>query len=124
MFYNNKELGLYGFDLNDEDSVKILLDKGLNIDEIKLSLIKDDFVQSISTYINEVAISKGYENAVSFATYASGTDNYALEAQKFISFRSAVWNFAFEQFQKFASGEITLPTKEYFVSTLPKFKDF
>jgi len=118
---NNKELGLYGFDLEDEDSIKILKDKGFDIELLTFMAKKDLYIEAVSNYMEDVAKENGYYSVLSFCSYASGNDSYALESQKFISFRSSVWSYCYDELDKIEKGEITIPTLDYFLSTLPKF---
>ena len=121
MKYTNEKLGLYGYDLSDNDDILFLESKGLVIDVLISEIVKKKYQSSISGYINSVAVDNGYDSAISFATYANGSGHYAIEAQKFVEFRSQVWDYAFSEFEKFSSGDIVLPSLDYFLSTLPKF---
>ena len=123
MLYTNEKLGLFNYDLTNDEDIKKLESKGFNIERLKFQVSKKEYLLAVSSYLDSVAISHGYDSALSFCSYALGSDNYALEAQKFISFRSSVWDYAFSKFEEVKRGDILIPELSYFISTLPKFDE-
>ena len=123
MLYTNEKLGLFNYDLNNDENIKKLESKGFNIELLRFQVLKKEYLLAVSSYLDGVAVFHGYDSALSFCSYALGSDSYALEAQKFISFRSSVWDYAFLKFEEVKRGDVLIPELSYFISTLPKFED-
>ena len=82
--------------------------------------IKASFINSVQGHIDAVARSKGYDSAISLATYATDSHPpFAAEAAAFIQWRSNVWLYCYQEWAKYEAGLRTFTTPEAFVAELP-----
>lgn len=75
----------------------------------------------VDAHVDEVARSKGYNDAVACASYAGSTNAvWSAEASAFIAWRDAVWAGVFALRDKALAGTIAaLPTGDELIASLP-----
>lgn len=88
---------------------------------LPLGAIKSDAARAIQTLIDNAAIARRYDGGVSLASYAVSTNTtWAAEAQAFISWRDAVWTYAYDQFDLLETGQRPMPASiGAFLAELP-----
>lgn len=83
--------------------------------------IKNEFLAAVQAHIDGVARQKGYDSGVSLASYATDTHPpFAAEANAFIQWRSSVWLYCYQQFEKVINGTRTVTTTAEFIQELPE----
>jgi hypothetical protein len=80
----------------------------------------EDYYIAIQKHIDSVAQQKNYANALSIASYVTSTNSvWKGEAEAFIAWRDAVWQYAYQELAKVQGGQRQQPTVEGFVTELP-----
>ena len=80
----------------------------------------EQFRAEIQCHVDAMAISRRYDSAVSLASYiASGNPAWAAEAQAFVTWRDAVWAYAYAELDKVLDGQRDQPEVGEFISELP-----
>jgi hypothetical protein len=80
----------------------------------------EDYQSAIEAHVNTVARQRGYSSAVSCASYVSSTNPvWQAEAGAFVTWRDAVWAYAFEQLALVQAGEREKPSIAEFITELP-----
>lgn len=80
----------------------------------------EDYKTAIVARLDATAQSRLYDNAVSIATYVSSTiPAWAIEAMSFVTWRDAVWAYAYTELDKVMAGEREQPSVEELISELP-----
>ena len=70
----------------------------------------DEMRQSVQTYIDSTAQSRGYENGFTLAGYTSSTvTQWQAEAVAFVAWRDAVWLFVFDWLAQIEAGQAAPP---------------
>lgn len=78
------------------------------------------FRTAIQSHVDTVATSRRYDSAVSLASYvASNNPAWAAEAQAFVSWRDAVWVYAYAEMDKVLNGQRDQPGIAEFIGELP-----
>ena len=81
-----------------------------------------DYRLAVTLRLDEIARQRGYDNAVTCASYANSTNQlWADESAVFIAHRVEIWTKAYSELAKVESGEIPRPTVEEFMAKLPLF---
>lgn len=80
----------------------------------------DDYRVAVQVQVDTVARQRGYDSAVSCASYKDSTiSQWVAEAAAFISWRDSVWTYALAELAKVEGGQRSQPTIEDFLSELP-----
>lgn len=80
----------------------------------------EDYSAAIQGHVDATAQAREYADGVTLASYANSTNaTWAAEAQAFISWRDAVWAYAYQELAKVQSGQRPVPTVAQIVSELP-----
>lgn len=80
----------------------------------------EDYSKATSKHIETVAKARGYDSALSIATYeGSANPSWDAEARTFKAWRDAVWLYAHEQLSAVQSGQRSQPTLPGFIAELP-----
>lgn len=80
----------------------------------------DDFVAAIKNKFDLVAQEKQFDGAVSIATYVTSlNEQWKAQADTFIAWRDSVWEYAYQEFDKFQNGQRPMPTIADFIAELP-----
>lgn len=80
----------------------------------------NDFVSAIKQKFDTVAQEKQFDGQISIATYVTSLNpQWKAESDAFIAWRDAVWEYAYKEFSKFQSGELTMPSIADFLAELP-----
>lgn len=88
--------------------------------EVHVAPTVEDYRVAIQNRVDEVARAKLYDSAVSFASYIASTDPiWSSEAQRFVAWRDAVWNYTYTQLHLVSEGYREAPTVEGFIAELP-----
>lgn len=75
---------------------------------------------AISDYINSIASSRGYDNAVSISTYVSSTNpSWKAEADAFVAFRDLSWEYFINIQDGIRDGLLKPTSVELFLSNAP-----
>jgi len=83
-------------------------------------LTQADYAAAIQLMIDETARSRKYSDGASLASYVASTvPAWAAEAQVFVSWRDAVWIYAYGEFAKVQAGQRAQPTIIEIISELP-----
>ena len=81
---------------------------------------KADFIAAVQVHIDATAQSKGYDSAISCASYATDTHPpFAAEAAVFIPWRSNVWLYCYSEWAKVEAGQRQVTTAAAFINELP-----
>jgi hypothetical protein len=79
-----------------------------------------DYATAMKQHLDTVAQSRRYDNAISLALHTSSSiPAWAAEAAAFVSWRDAVWSYAYEQLAAVQSGQAPAPTVSGFIASLP-----
>jgi hypothetical protein len=79
----------------------------------------EDYRAAIRAHVDATAQARNYDNAVSCASYVNSTNpQWTAEAQAFVAWRDAVWEFAFAELDKVQNSLREQPTVEQFVAEL------
>ena len=82
--------------------------------------LKQDGLYLIELLLNEKAKDKGYNNAISCASYANSTNaEWKAEAEVFVVWRDAIWTYAYAQFEAAQQGG-AIPSAEELISGSPQ----
>ncbi len=85
-----------------------------------LNQLKSSILILVEETINRTALSKGYSNALSCASYVYSTViQWANESQAFIAWRDSVWVYCLGEFEKAKNGERDIVSAEEFLTELP-----
>lgn len=89
-------------------------------DAYDAAMTKKTFLDEVQKHIESIARSRGYDSAVSLASYASDTHPpFAAEAHAFIPWRSSVWLYCYQEWAKFEAGQRQVTTAAAFINELP-----
>lgn len=79
----------------------------------------NDYRAAIQSLIEETAQSKQYDNAASLASYVASTvPAWAAQAQTFVAWRDAVWQYVYQQLEQFQLGLREQPSVANFVAEI------
>lgn len=79
-----------------------------------------DYENAIQQLIEETAQSKQYDTAANLASYVASTvPVWAAQAQTFVAWRDAVWQYTYQQLEQFQLGLIEQPSVADFLEELP-----
>lgn len=74
---------------------------------------------AIQTMVDDTARSKLYNDGVTMASYVASTvQPWASQAQAFVAWRDAVWQYAYAELDKVMTGQRTQPTVEEFLAEI------
>lgn len=80
----------------------------------------DDFRLAIQWRIDETARQRGYDSGVTCSSYIGSTvPAWAAEAAAFVSYRDAVWAYAYAEMAKVENDKREMPTIADILSELP-----
>lgn len=83
----------------------------------------DDYSRAIDAHVDGVARSRKYRSADAITAYLScGVARYEAEAETFVVWRGAVWNYAEQELARVLSGQRGTPTITEFIAELPVFE--
>lgn len=78
--------------------------------------LQDLCVLSLNNFIEDTAKAKQYGSAVSCASYVSSSNPaWKAEADAFVAWRDACWEYAFDYFARSQNGDIPSPSIEDFM---------
>ena len=101
-----------------EDYLESLFSEYQN--QFDIQNIYNESILSIQLHIEDVAKSGGYDSALSCASYVSSTNpEWALQANKFITWRDGVWAYCYQEFDKLKSGQRQIVSVDAFINELP-----
>lgn len=81
-----------------------------------------EYSRALQTHIDNVAREKNYENGFTCATYINSTNEvWKQEAQAFVAWRDACWEYALDIYEQVENSIIPAPTLESFLSDIPAF---
>lgn len=79
-----------------------------------------DYENAIQALIEETAQSRQFRDAVTLASYTASTaPAWAAQAQTFVAWRDAVWQYTYQQYEQFQLGLLEQPSVAEFLSGLP-----
>ena len=79
-----------------------------------------DYAEAIQEHIDSTAKAMGYESGFALASYVQSTiPTWAAEAAAFVSWRDAVWTYAYTELGKVQNEEREQPTITELVEELP-----
>ena len=83
--------------------------------------IKKRLRRAVDDHVEQTARERDYSSAVSLASYTASTKpDWAAEAQAFVEWRDAVWEYVYQRLAAVESGEDELPESiEAFIQDLP-----
>lgn len=90
--------------------------------DFSAGVIKDRqavFASAIQDHLDAAAQKAGYDDIVSASSYAGYTNPYQAEGQSFLTWRGAVWEYAYTQMQAVVAGTRTEPTVDELIAELP-----
>lgn len=79
------------------------------------------FNATVTEYIEDTAIDKGYDSAMSFRSYAGEVNPYQAEAKLFVVWCANIWAYCYEQLELIATQEREMTTPELFLEELTTF---
>lgn len=80
----------------------------------------DDYRYAIQAHVDATAQERQYDSGVTCASYVNSTvTTWAAEAAAFVSWRDAVWAYAFAELAKVEANERPQPTVDDFLAELP-----
>jgi len=83
-------------------------------------LTQNDFIRAIKQQLDKKAQEKNYESEYSIASYTDSTNQlWQQEAQAFVTWRDAVWLYAYSELALVQAGDKPVPTIEQFLEGLP-----
>lgn len=78
------------------------------------------FQAAIQAHVDQTAQSRSYGDGNSLAGYVNSTvQTWGAEAAAFVSWRDAVWLYAYSEMEKVMNGTRATPTVEAFIAELP-----
>ena len=96
-----------------------LITAQIKAEQARAALV-EAFRAAIQSHVDTVATSRRYDSAVSLASYvASGNPAWAAEAQAFVTWRDAVWAYAYTELDKVLDGLRRQPGIGEFIAELP-----
>jgi hypothetical protein len=100
----------------------VLANGQIVVDPVKqAALMLPMFEVAIQKHIDATARGKGYGDGVALSGYATSTiPAWASEAQAFISWRDAVWIYAYTELAKVQGGQRSIPTIADLITELPQ----
>jgi hypothetical protein len=88
--------------------------------EEQLEADKIAFTYAIQRRLDDFAVTRNYDNALSCASYATSThQKFAVEAQYMVAVRDATWEKAYEILDAVLAGERPMPSLEEVMAELP-----
>ncbi|OWV94432.1 hypothetical protein ATY81_12570 [Rhizobium sp. R72] len=85
------------------------------------SMAVDDYQSSVQALVDQTARSRRYNNGDSLASYVASTNPaWKAEAQAFVAWRDAVWQYAYSELAKVQAGEREQPSIDDFLLELPE----
>lgn len=80
----------------------------------------EEYRRAIQLRIDATAQSRRYDSGVTCSSYLGSTnDGWAAEAAAFVSWRDAVWGYAYGELAKVQAGDREQPSVEYLLAELP-----
>jgi len=86
-----------------------------------LEQTKQELTSVIEIYLDDAAITKGYDDIVSACSYAATPNTFQAESISFIEWRASVWDVAIVLLNGVLDGTIATPTEEELVALLPDY---
>lgn len=85
--------------------------------------IKQELINGVQMYMDEVAASRGYDNIFTVCTYIdTGVERFDIEGAKARRWRSAVWEFCYAYLDDVLAGKKAIPTSSELIEQLPKIQ--
>lgn len=84
-----------------------------------LADLQQQFTWHVQHFMDQEAAKRGYDNIISACSYAAVDNIFQAEAQSFLTWRSAVWAYCFQQLGRIQNGERAVPTIADFIAELP-----
>jgi hypothetical protein len=89
--------------------------------QFDIDAVANPAVALIQKKLDDTAKSKSYDNAISCASFSSSSNlTWTVQADPFVAWRDAVWNYAYTIFAQVEAGTIPIPTLEEFMAGLPQ----
>lgn len=83
--------------------------------------IKQMLIDGTQNYMDEVAQTRGYDSILSACSYIStGVERFDAEGAEARKWRSAVWQYCYDQLDLVLEGKRSIPTLEELIEELPK----
>ncbi|KRE22563.1 hypothetical protein ASE66_25570 [Bosea sp. Root483D1] len=80
----------------------------------------DDYRFAIQSHLDATARQRNYDGALTCSSYVNSTNpGWAIEALAFVTWRDAVWTYAYAEFGKVQSGEREQPSVAEILAELP-----
>lgn len=73
--------------------------------------------------LDDKAKEKGYDNIISACSYAGFANTFQVEGQKFLVWRSSVWEMCYNILTQVQNNSIQEPTIEVLLDMLPKYEE-
>ncbi len=80
---------------------------------------KREFTWHVQNFMDQQASLVGYDNLLSACSYAAVPNTFQAESQSFVLWRSSVWEYCYQEFQKIQEGTRSIPTIQEFIAELP-----
>lgn len=112
----------------DETGFMVRVPKQIDLSEERRKFLannRDIIIRETDAYIESIAQSMGYKDAVSASSYAGARNRFQKESTQFIIFRGACWDFLYDAMAAMLDGTMTIPDSvKDLVLALPKYEDF
>lgn len=112
----------------DDTGFMIRVPKQIDLSEERRKFLannRDIIIRETDDYIESIARSMGYKDAVSASSYAGARNRFQKESTQFIIFRGACWDFLYDAMAAMMDGTMAIPDSvKDLVSALPKYEDF
>lgn len=81
------------------------------------------FTDIVQKVLDETAQSRNYDSIISVCSYAtSNNPKFRAEAEACVAWRDAVWEYCYEELDKFERGEREVPSEKELIEELPKLE--
>jgi hypothetical protein len=85
-----------------------------------VATIREMYRQRVQSHVDQVARTRLYDNGSSCASYAVSTvEAWRLEAEAFVAWRDAVWQYVLGLFAEVQAGQTAIPDLEDLIAELP-----
>lgn len=87
----------------------------------RMERLRNDFIASVQTHLDDEARSRGYDNILSACSYASSSvPKFKTEGKAAVLWRDQVWAYCYAQFDSIQAGTRAFPaTTQSFLEELP-----
>ena len=114
-----KEVNGKRVQLSAEEESNTLKEWESNKPDIEQDNLKS-YSMAVTLHINEIAIARGYDSALSVVSYAGSKKlKWKGEAVVFNDWRDDCWQYSYDEFEKMEAGTRTWPTPKDFILELP-----